>query len=121
LLARFIEFSSWIASVEHKLAMVLDVLSAFGANVWAAYNYNMGKFQFDAGQEQTSANMQTNLRLARWNLFREDVRDLFALTTTNMSTYMVVATLFLGFSISFVYVGLKDFPMHPGWLVLFFR
>eukprot|EP00427_Karlodinium_veneficum_P064762 CAMPEP_0169333188 /NCGR_PEP_ID=MMETSP1017-20121227/15123_1 /TAXON_ID=342587 /ORGANISM="Karlodinium micrum, Strain CCMP2283" /LENGTH=591 /DNA_ID=CAMNT_0009428387 /DNA_START=94 /DNA_END=1866 /DNA_ORIENTATION=- len=100
--------------------MVLDVLSAFGANVWAAYNYNMGKFQFDAGQEQTSANMQTNLRLARWNLFREDVRDLFALTTTNMSTYMVVATLFLGFSISFVYVGLKDFPMHPGWLVLFF-
>ena len=29
-----------------------------------------------------------NMKLELWNLFREDVRDLFELTTSNMNTYM---------------------------------
>eukprot|EP00971_Amphidinium_carterae_P165435 3279428-Amphidinium_carterae.1 len=42
------------------------------------------------GQAQNSAHQCQNMRLAQWSLFREDVRDLFGLTASNMSTYMVV-------------------------------
>ena len=33
------------------------------------------------------------MKLELWRLFREDVRDLFELTTSNMNTYMVVGSL----------------------------
>jgi len=83
-----------------------------------AYTYNQGRYEFDANQKQTSAHLLMNLRLAQWNLFREDIRDLFTLTTSHMSTYMVVGTLFLGFTVSFVWSGIKDFPVEPPWLLL---
>mmetsp|Transcript_6298 Transcript_6298/g.17971 ORF Transcript_6298/g.17971 Transcript_6298/m.17971 type:complete len:957 (-) Transcript_6298:312-3182(-) len=99
--------------------MVLQALLS-GALAYAntAYTYNQGRYQFDAGQAQTSAHLLMNLRMAQWNLFREDIRDLFTLTTSHMSTYMVVGTLFLGFTVSFVWSGIKDFPCEPPWLLL---
>ena len=48
---------------------------------------------------------------------REDIRDLFNLTTSHMSTYMVIGTLFLGFSVSFIWYC-PTFPGHPAWLKL---
>mmetsp|Transcript_104875 Transcript_104875/g.327037 ORF Transcript_104875/g.327037 Transcript_104875/m.327037 type:complete len:104 (+) Transcript_104875:59-370(+) len=65
-----------------------------------AYTYNQGRYEFDAGQSQLTAHQLMNFRLAQWNLFREDIRDLFTLTTSHMSTYMVVGTLFLGFAVT---------------------
>ena len=58
-----------------------------------------------------------DMDIARWSLFREDVRDLFALTTSNMSTYMIVGTLFLGFAVTSIWNGIKDFPLYPPWLM----
>lgn len=48
----------------------------------------------------------------------QDIRDLFNLTTSHMSTYMVVGTLFLGFSVSFMWSGIQNFPENPPWLKL---
>ena len=48
----------------------------------------------------------------------QDIRDLFNLTTSHMSTYMVVGTLFLGFSVSFIW-NCPRFPGDPPWLKLF--
>lgn len=48
----------------------------------------------------------------------QDIRDLFNLTTSHMSTYMVVGTLFLGFSVSFMWSGIQSFPENPPWLKL---
>jgi len=100
--------------------MVFGV-TALGGALWSsatgAYNYNMNRFQFDAGQRQSSAHFKMNMRMSQWNLFREDLRDLFALTTTNLSTYMVKGTLFLGFAMNFVREA-KTFPIEPYWLLL---
>ncbi|CAJ1365849.1 unnamed protein product, partial [Effrenium voratum] len=94
------------------------VLESLMGSAWAAYAYNQGRFQFDAGQKQTSAHQMINMRVQQWSLFREDIRDLFNLTTSHMSTYMVVGTLFLGFSVSFMWSDLKGFPADPPWLKL---
>ncbi|CAE8595604.1 unnamed protein product, partial [Polarella glacialis] len=83
-----------------------------------AYSYNLGRFQYDSNQRQNSMHQTQNMRLALWNLFREDVRDLFELTSSNMSTYMVVGTLIMSCAISFIAIGYKDFPMDPPWLLL---
>ena len=58
------------------------------------------------------------MKLELWNLFREDVRDLFELTTSNMprarclgwkhglrNTYMVVGSLLVTCIIGFIFVG----------------
>lgn len=97
---------------------MLEVLGTAWAYAGSAYSYNMSRFQFDSGQRQAAAHQRQNLRVAQWQLFREDVRDLFQLTTTNMSTYMVVSTLFLGFAVSYLYTAIKDFPPHPPWIML---
>ncbi|CAJ1365905.1 unnamed protein product [Effrenium voratum] len=58
------------------------------------------------------------MKLELWNLFREDVRDLFELTTSNMNTYMVVGSLLVTCIIGFIFVGYQEFPMEPPWLLL---
>ena len=40
-------------------------------------------------------------------------------TTGTMNTYMVVGTLFLGFSVNFIFSVLIDFPKNPLWIPLF--
>lgn len=87
-------------------------------SAWAAYAYNQGRFQFDAGQKQTFAHQLINMRIQQWSLFREDIRDLFNLTTSHMSTYMVVGTLFLGYSVSHMWY-ITTFPEDPPWLKFF--
>ncbi|CAE7273982.1 unnamed protein product [Symbiodinium sp. KB8] len=58
------------------------------------------------------------MKLELWRLFREDVRDLFELTTSNMNTYMVVGSLLVTCIIGFIFVGYSEFPMEPPWLLL---
>eukprot|EP00929_Paragymnodinium_shiwhaense_P095667 TRINITY_DN56917_c0_g2_i3.p1 TRINITY_DN56917_c0_g2~~TRINITY_DN56917_c0_g2_i3.p1 ORF type:complete len:967 (-),score=220.46 TRINITY_DN56917_c0_g2_i3:547-3447(-) len=97
--------------------------AAVAAGVFAAsssaFGYNKARFQFDAAQQQLSSHMQMNFRLARWQLFREDVREMFNLTTANMNTYAVKSTLLLGFGMMFVVVGTTkvQFPREPPWLI----
>eukprot|EP00928_Gymnodinium_smaydae_P061811 TRINITY_DN457_c1_g2_i1.p1 TRINITY_DN457_c1_g2~~TRINITY_DN457_c1_g2_i1.p1 ORF type:complete len:990 (-),score=191.47 TRINITY_DN457_c1_g2_i1:148-3117(-) len=100
------------------------VVSGMLATAWSyatgAYAYNLNRFQFDAGQQQASVHQRQNLRIAEWGVFREDVRDLFQLTTTNMSTYMIVSTLFFSLAGSIFYVVCRDFPSNPIWLMAIF-
>lgn len=93
-----------------------SILGAAWTGATTAYNYNLSRFQFDAGQRQISCHQLQNSRIAMWNLFREDIRDLFGITTSNMNTYMVLATLFLGFVVEIILAGVKDFPEEPPWL-----
>eukprot|EP00434_Breviolum_minutum_P042470 symbB.v1.2.037803.t1/scaffold5685.1/size24600/3 len=111
--------SNFGVSPPHFSAVVAAmVFESLMGSAWAAYAYNQGRFQFDAGQKQTFAHQMINMRIQQWGLFREDIRDLFNLTTSHMSTYMVVGTLFLGFSVSFMWSGIQSFPENPPWLKL---
>eukprot|EP00929_Paragymnodinium_shiwhaense_P103358 TRINITY_DN6682_c2_g1_i1.p1 TRINITY_DN6682_c2_g1~~TRINITY_DN6682_c2_g1_i1.p1 ORF type:complete len:1087 (-),score=227.29 TRINITY_DN6682_c2_g1_i1:138-3398(-) len=98
--------------------VIAELLSTAYSTAASAYTYNMNRFQFDAGQQQTSEHLMFNMRIAQWNIFREDTRDLFQLTTANMSTYMVVGTLFFSLGIGFMSVGVANFPEHPQWLMV---
>ena len=66
-------------------------------------------------------------RITRWtvgffhwttSVHFQDIRDLFNLTTSHMSTYMVVGTLFLGYSVSHMWY-ITTFPADPPWLKFF--
>eukprot|EP00927_Polykrikos_kofoidii_P040663 TRINITY_DN3470_c0_g1_i2.p1 TRINITY_DN3470_c0_g1~~TRINITY_DN3470_c0_g1_i2.p1 ORF type:complete len:1063 (+),score=135.04 TRINITY_DN3470_c0_g1_i2:105-3191(+) len=99
--------------------VVAGLVGAAWTAVGGAYAYNMNRFQFDAGQQQSSRHQSMNLRITQWQIFREDVRDLFQLTTANMSTYMVVGTLFFSVGMSYLSASVKDFPTDPSWTLVF--
>eukprot|EP00435_Cladocopium_sp_Y103_P046597 s360_g13.t1 len=99
------------------------MLGAAGATVAAGYaatafTYNRDRFHFNAKQRQHRIHQNQSMKLELWKLFREDVRDLFELTTSNMNTYMVVGSLLVTCIIGFIFVGYQEFPMEPPWLLL---
>eukprot|EP00434_Breviolum_minutum_P038888 symbB.v1.2.034506.t1/scaffold4469.1/size39292/1 len=59
-----------------------------------------------------------NMRLAQWGLFREDVRDVFTLSQTNMDNYILVGALIVTAVMNFIFVGYPAFPQEPRWLLL---
>lgn len=83
-----------------------------------AFTYNRDRFHFNAKQRQHRIHQNQSMKLELWKLFREDVRDLFELTTSNMNTYMVVGSLLVTCIIGFIFVGYQEFPMEPPWLLL---
>eukprot|EP00929_Paragymnodinium_shiwhaense_P044580 TRINITY_DN22851_c0_g1_i4.p1 TRINITY_DN22851_c0_g1~~TRINITY_DN22851_c0_g1_i4.p1 ORF type:complete len:1116 (-),score=191.33 TRINITY_DN22851_c0_g1_i4:276-3524(-) len=84
-----------------------------------AYNYNMGRFQFDAGQQQNKAHQHMNMNLAQWGLYREDVRGLFDMTTAQIGTYATIGTLAISFAVNYLFCCLELMPKSPGWLLFF--
>jgi len=104
-----------------SLTMVIEgALAAAWTYGKATYSYNQKRFEFDTTQAQNSAHMMQNLRMDQWNLFREDVRDLFTLTSNHMGAYMLVTTIFLGFVVRLLLVGIPQMPREPPILVLCF-
>lgn len=99
-------------------ALGLGGAAAAAANT--AYGYNLAAFQLEAGMRQSSAFHVQSVRLQRWKLYREDVRDLFQLTSDNLHTYMVAGTIFVGYSIYYSKSMVGDWPMDPPWLMLLF-
>lgn len=92
--------------------------AAAGYAAKTAYSYNRDRFHFNAKQRQHRIHQSQSMKLELWKLFREDVRDLFELTTSNMNTYMVVGALLVTCIIGFIFVGYQEFPMEPPWLLL---
>jgi len=83
-----------------------------------AYSYNLGRFKFNALQRQECLHHYQDMRIELWNLFREDVRDVFECTRANMDNYMVVGTLIIASVMNFMAVGYPTFPMEPPWLLV---
>jgi len=68
-----------------------------GQNLWM---YNRENFMWDATNKQTGVFQQQNLLISQHSLFREDIRDLNALTTSKLGNYFIVTTLKLGFIVA---------------------
>jgi hypothetical protein len=93
-------------------------MAAAGGYLSTAYYYNLNRFQFDANQKQNSAHQGQNMKIAQWNLFREDVKDLFSLTSTTGTTYTSSAILIVAAACNFIWTGYKDYPMDLPWLLV---
>eukprot|EP00927_Polykrikos_kofoidii_P028662 TRINITY_DN24969_c0_g1_i1.p1 TRINITY_DN24969_c0_g1~~TRINITY_DN24969_c0_g1_i1.p1 ORF type:complete len:838 (+),score=84.61 TRINITY_DN24969_c0_g1_i1:133-2646(+) len=96
----------------------MDLLDASGWLTWA-YSYNMGRFQFDAGQAQTTEYQAMALRIAQWKLYREDARDTFSLTSDAMTSYMTVAALVLTSTVASYQDWDSSYPVNPVWMKRF--
>eukprot|EP00929_Paragymnodinium_shiwhaense_P044022 TRINITY_DN22586_c0_g1_i1.p1 TRINITY_DN22586_c0_g1~~TRINITY_DN22586_c0_g1_i1.p1 ORF type:complete len:1031 (+),score=217.70 TRINITY_DN22586_c0_g1_i1:104-3196(+) len=64
------------------------------------WSYNRENYMWDGSNRQSRAFQLQNMAVNRFGLFREDIRDLAALTTNKMDSYLVVNTLKLGFIVT---------------------
>jgi len=83
------------------------------------FGYNRDNFKFDQGQRLEREMTQINMQLKRFQLFREDIRDLVELTVGRMDVYHVVGALLTGFSITLL-VGCRVEGEAPAFLLSLF-
>lgn len=70
-----------------------------GGTLSSVWSYNRDNYMWDWQVRQCRDYQVQNMAVNRFSLFREDIRDLAALTTEKMDSYLVVNTLKLGFVI----------------------
>jgi len=81
------------------------------------FSYNRKNFMFDSEQHIRRDYQGWNMNIKRFELFREDVRDLVGLTVSKMDNYMIIGTLQLGFSVRFFCEGKPLQGIWPSWLI----
>ena len=82
------------------MAELLLGATAFLPGIW---NYNRSVFQTNAGQRQKAVYQLQNMQMSKVGMFREDVRDLMGLATQQMDSYKLLATLFAGFTATYIW------------------
>jgi len=98
--------------------MALEAVLAAGWGISAGYNKQ--RFTFDSAMSQRSAHYMQHMRIKQWHIFREDVRDLFTLTTAHLITYMTMGSLMLSWDARLtVFKGMNDMKDQPAWFFLF--
>ncbi len=99
--------------------MADPITAAFAAAISGAgalFSYNKDAFVFEKTLKQAEVHQRQTMRVQEVALYREDIRDLFGLTTQKMDNYLIVNTLMLGFCISLLY-GV-DLPLGlPEWIL----
>ena len=92
-----------------------ESLSIFGA-VKGLFEYNRENFIFDRTLNQERVYQIQKMRVAQVKLYRDDLRELFALTIRKMDTYLIFNALLLLFSGGLFYEG--RLPQGtPAWLL----
>jgi hypothetical protein len=81
-----------------------ESLSVFGA-VKGLFEYNRENFIFDRTQNQERVYQIQKMRVAQVRLYRNDLRELFALTIQKMDTYLIFNALLMLFTGGLFYEG----------------
>eukprot|EP00928_Gymnodinium_smaydae_P032734 TRINITY_DN23630_c0_g1_i1.p1 TRINITY_DN23630_c0_g1~~TRINITY_DN23630_c0_g1_i1.p1 ORF type:complete len:1018 (+),score=167.07 TRINITY_DN23630_c0_g1_i1:166-3219(+) len=88
-------------------------------NAVELFGYNRKGYFFDAKMRQEREYWEQDVRIKKFLLYREDIRDLTNLTTAKMDSYLLVALLELGCCIIMLVEGVlhgtKQFRI-PSWL-----
>ena len=97
--------------------MVLETLALF-SGVKELFMYNRQSYSFNKTIDQERLYHLQKMRIEQVKLYRDDIRDLFALVVGKMNNYYLVNTLALGFSLGFYYEGRvpNDIPSWLFWL-----
>eukprot|EP00928_Gymnodinium_smaydae_P011613 TRINITY_DN14265_c0_g4_i2.p1 TRINITY_DN14265_c0_g4~~TRINITY_DN14265_c0_g4_i2.p1 ORF type:complete len:1144 (+),score=205.73 TRINITY_DN14265_c0_g4_i2:87-3518(+) len=83
----------------------MEVLATFGKMSKELFEYNRDIFKFDQMQRLQRDILRLDMQVKRFELFREDIRDLVELTVGKMEMYHLVGALFLEFCIAFYVEG----------------
>jgi len=95
------------------------VLAALGLGAKELFSYNRENFKFDQDQRLERESLRLEMQVKRFELFREDVRDLVELTVDRMDVYHLVGALFLEFCIVLFCEGRVQASAPPFLLSLF--
>eukprot|EP00929_Paragymnodinium_shiwhaense_P033730 TRINITY_DN18467_c0_g1_i1.p1 TRINITY_DN18467_c0_g1~~TRINITY_DN18467_c0_g1_i1.p1 ORF type:complete len:1078 (-),score=243.48 TRINITY_DN18467_c0_g1_i1:101-3334(-) len=78
--------------------MAMEAAAVGGAAAWL-FGYNRENFMFDGKQIIEREYMSQEFKIKQFELYREDVKDLFDLTVSKMENYIVIGTLMFGFCV----------------------
>jgi len=96
--------------------MPIPLLAAVAGPAATLFNYNRANFLYDSGQKVTRTYTSLSYQMQQFQLYRQDIRDLVALTTEKMTNYHVVACLELGMSATLL--GPARLPADvPEWVL----
>eukprot|EP00927_Polykrikos_kofoidii_P027738 TRINITY_DN2430_c0_g1_i1.p1 TRINITY_DN2430_c0_g1~~TRINITY_DN2430_c0_g1_i1.p1 ORF type:complete len:1052 (-),score=145.33 TRINITY_DN2430_c0_g1_i1:175-3330(-) len=82
-----------------------ELLAMFGTMAKELFDYNQDVYKFDQQQRLERDLLRLELQVKRFELLREDVRDMVDLTVGKMETYHLVGALFLEFCVAFYAEG----------------
>ncbi|CAK0798544.1 unnamed protein product [Prorocentrum cordatum] len=91
----------------------MEFCAWFGYAAKDLFTYNRENFQFDQGQRIDREVLRLQMQIKRFDLFREDIRDLVELTVGKMEMYHLVGALFLEFTILLYCQGRILFATPP--------
>eukprot|EP00405_Crypthecodinium_cohnii_P019719 CAMPEP_0206477990 /NCGR_PEP_ID=MMETSP0324_2-20121206/35773_1 /ASSEMBLY_ACC=CAM_ASM_000836 /TAXON_ID=2866 /ORGANISM="Crypthecodinium cohnii, Strain Seligo" /LENGTH=660 /DNA_ID=CAMNT_0053954183 /DNA_START=237 /DNA_END=2215 /DNA_ORIENTATION=+ len=97
----------------------MEVIAALGLGAKELFSYNRENFKFDQDQRLERESLRLEMQVKRFELFREDVRDLVELTVDRMDVYHLVGALFLEFCIVLFCEGRVQASAPPFLLSLF--
>ncbi|CAE7373427.1 GIP [Symbiodinium natans] len=97
----------------------MEMLMAAGLGAKELFSYNRENFKFDQDQRIERETLRLEMQVKRFELFREDVRDLVELTVDRMDVYHLVGALFLEFCIVLFCEGRVQASAPPFLLSLF--
>eukprot|EP00931_Biecheleriopsis_adriatica_P092096 TRINITY_DN6591_c1_g1_i1.p1 TRINITY_DN6591_c1_g1~~TRINITY_DN6591_c1_g1_i1.p1 ORF type:complete len:1166 (-),score=200.90 TRINITY_DN6591_c1_g1_i1:144-3548(-) len=98
---------------------MVEILAAIGLGAKELFTYNRESYKFDQDQRLERELLRMEMQVKRFELFREDVRDLVELTVGRMDVYHLVGALFLEFCVSFFCEGRVQANAPPFILSLF--
>lgn len=87
-----------------------------GGVAGSLFTYNRENFMFDSEQRLKREFQGQIMRIKKFELYREDVRDLMDLTVSKMDNYLIINTLQLGFCIILFTEGRPAVGKSPPWL-----
>ncbi|CAJ1366504.1 unnamed protein product, partial [Effrenium voratum] len=98
---------------------MVELLAAIGLGAKELFAYNRESYKFDQDQRLEREVLRLEMQVKRFELFREDVRDLVELTVGRMDVYHLVGALFLEFCVTFFCEGRVQANAPPFILALF--
>ncbi|CAE7026689.1 Dnah1, partial [Symbiodinium sp. CCMP2456] len=97
-----------------QLKVAMEFLAAgVGAGL---LNYNRKNFMFDKEQYRERAYFSQEMKVSKYELYREDIKDLTDLTVSKMDVYMVINVLQLLFCVMLFTEGMPKPRTTPLWL-----
>mmetsp|Transcript_78539 Transcript_78539/g.255037 ORF Transcript_78539/g.255037 Transcript_78539/m.255037 type:complete len:1078 (+) Transcript_78539:92-3325(+) len=98
----------------------MEVLAGLGLVATELFKYNRGNYEFDQDQRFEREECRLKMQIERFQLFREDIRDLVELTVGKMDLYHLIGALFLKMIVLYYCVGFFEKTPPPFLLNLYY-
>jgi len=102
------------------MPLISEGASAVASGVaWGAYKYNRANYLYDQGMRYGRYVAGYSMAIEQATMYREDIRDLTAITISKQDTYHIVGVIFYVITFQLIMAGRLGVhgPTPPGWLM----